>query len=167
MPCEICGEVLATGMEQKLRTCLSCAEKIVQEVQLLRNKNQELGDKNLLLEGKIDKYLAAVAEQEKVQEAQKLGDVARGRNATLEDNPYHPDSDESAAWSYGWLVSDVMHQVGRAQAVMTWSLSMLAVVHELCRGGATGDEIAAKIATVIEKMEPYIPDNEEEQAPPA
>jgi hypothetical protein len=164
MPCETCGAVLATGTEQKLRACVDCTQKILDEAQDLRNKNQELGDKNLLLEGKIEKYLSAVSEQEKIQEAQKLGDVARGRNATLEDNPYHPDSDEAASWSYGWLVSDVMHQVSRAQAVMTWSLSMLAVVHELARGGASGDEVAAKIATVIEKMEPYIPDGGEEKA---
>jgi hypothetical protein len=156
-------------LEQKIRTCAACAEKIVGEVQGLRNKNQELGDQNLQLEAKIDKYLEAVAMQEKVFQAQKDGGEAANRGASLEDNPFDKDADESGAWSYGWLIADVMRQVAKAQAVMAWSLSMLAVVHDLDRGGAGGDEIAAKIATIVEKMAPYIPENEEqeEQATPA
>jgi hypothetical protein len=151
-------------LEQKIRACSECAEKAVQEVQALRNKNQELGDKNLLLEGKIEQYLEAVKIQELILQAQKDGGEALQRGASLNDNPHHPDSDESASWSYGWLMADIMAQVGKSQAVMTWALSMIAVIHDLARGGASGDEIAAKLATVVEKMAPYIPENEESQA---
>jgi hypothetical protein len=148
-------------MEQKIGTCVTCAEKIVQEVQLLRNKNQELSDKNLLLEGKIELYLEQVRVQEKILEAEKSGREAANRGATLEDNPHDPDSDESASWSYGWLNSDILQQVGKAQAVMTWALGMIGIIHELAANGASTTEIAAKLATVVEKIAPYIPENEQ------
>jgi len=164
MPCEDCGAPLVTGMEQKLRNCSSCAEKKLQEVQSLRNKNEELRVQNLELEGKIQKYLEAVSLQEKVFQAQKDGGEAAVRGATLEDNPHDKDSDESGAWSYGFVMNDIVQQCNKAQAVMTWSLGMLAVVHDLALGGASGDEIAAKIATIVEKMAPYIPENEEQKA---
>lgn len=165
MPCETCGAPLVTGLEQKIRACAACAERAVQDVLRLKVENQELGDKNLELEGKIEKYLEAVSLQEKVLQAQKDGGEARNREASLDDNPHDPDSDEAGAWSYGWLVADIMAQVGKAQAVMTWSLGMLAVVYELAKGGASGDEVAAKIATIVEKMAPYIPENEEQATP--
>lgn len=161
MPCENCGAALATGTEQKLRVCVDCAHKMIDEVRTLRNKNQELGDGNLILEGKIEKYLEAVALQEKLHVAQKLGDTARERDASLNDNPYDPDSDEAAAWSYGWLTKEVMMKSGHAQTVITWSFGMLAVVRDLALGGASGDEVAAKIESILISMEPYVPEQEE------
>jgi hypothetical protein len=94
-------------------------------------------------------------------EAQKLGEEAHRRGASLDDNPFHPDHDESAGWSYGWLQTDIQSQVAKAQSVMSWVLMQLSIVHECARGGASGEEIAGKIATIVEKIEPYIPYREE------
>ena len=36
-----------------------------------------------------------------------------------------------------------------------WTVHQLAILHELCRGEATVSEIAAKLATVVERLAPY------------
>jgi hypothetical protein len=95
--------------------------------------------------------------QTSIQEAQKIGGLSHGKGSTLDDNPYDPDSDESACWSYGWLQADLMAQANKAGAVLSWTLGMLSVVRELVLGGAQLDEISAKIEAIVEKIEPYIP----------
>lgn len=156
MPCETCGEALVTGIEQKLRTCSGCLGKAVETAKDLKEANLKLqlevedGNKRL------QDAQSFLEELEKFKQAEKDGGLAHVRGASLDDNPHDPDADVAACWAYGWLYSEVTLSTGKMQAVMMFAANMLSVVREVAAGGASGDEVAAKLDTVIDKLLPYI-----------
>lgn len=156
-----CEHDKTTGIEKRTGACVECLEVFLQERLSLREENERLTaelkdsqDHN----GEMRNVLTEVAAQ---KEAEKAGAGAHSKGATLEDNPYDPDSDEAACWSFGWLFTDISFTINKMKAVMLFAANMISVVREVAVGGASGDEVAAKLDTVIQKLAPFIIEEDE------
>lgn len=151
-----CEHTKVTGMENQLGTCVECAKDFLTERDQLRVENARLiAELKESIENK-EEMRRVLSEAAAQKEAEKAGTVAHSKGASLEDNPYDPDSDEAACWSFGWLFTDVSFTVNKMRAVMLFAANMIAVVKDVAAGGASGDEVAAKLGTVIDKLAPFI-----------
>lgn len=151
-----CEHDKTTGIEKRTGACVECLELFLKERVELREKNDLLVAELKVSQEHREELHAVLAEVAKQKEAEKAGTLAHSRGASLEDNPYDPDSDEAACWSFGWLFTDVSFTVNKMRAVMLFAANMIAVVKDVAAGGASGDEVAAKLGTVIDKLAPFI-----------
>lgn len=156
MDCRFCKVGLVSGIEVKTGACAGCVGRELAAAEQTNERVPLLEDKVRELETKILKYYKATEQAAAIHSAQKSGGEAHARGASLDDNPFDPDDDTAASWSYGWLQADMASHVGKAQAVMTWTLIQLSVIREVALGGASGDEVAAKVADIVAKIEPYV-----------
>jgi len=154
--CKSCEGLLSTGIEIKLDTCVACIEKVLKESAALKDECIQLQKNDKESKDKLETIQKILNEVALQKTAEKEGQMAQSKGASMDDNPYDKDSDNGSCWSYGWLSSEIMFTVRKMQAVMLFSVNMLSVVREVAAGGAPGDEIVAKLDTVIEKIAPYI-----------
>ena len=155
--CKTCGGELATGIEVDLEMDSQCLKNLVSDTVTLKIEKTRLEEEISKKDQAIRDYLDAARIQASIKEAEHLGRVAAGRNATLEDNPFRPDSDEAASWSYGWVTHTLADSATRTRAVVVWAVGMLGVIAEIARGGADHSEIAEKLEYVVEKISPLLP----------
>lgn len=151
-----CEHDKTTGIEKRTGACVECLETFLKERVSLQEENDRLTatlKESIETKEEMRRVLSEVAAQ---KEAEKAGTLAHSKGASLEDNPYDPDSDEAACWSFGWLFTDVSFTVNKMRAVMLFAANMIAVVKDVAAGGASGDEVAAKLGTVIDKLAPFI-----------
>lgn len=151
-----CEHTKTTGMENQLGTCVECAKDFLAQREQLRVENAKLQAELKTCQEHRDEIRAVLAEVAEQKEAEKAGTIAHSKGASLDDNPYDPDSDKAASWSFGWLFTDVSFTVNKMRAVMLFAANMIAVVRDVAAGGASGDEVAAKLGTVIDKLVPFI-----------
>ena len=156
----MCEHDKVTGIEQKTGACVQCLQQFLTERERLAVELADTRSKLADSEQRLVAAKAALDEFEGYRKAEREGSAAQGRGASLEDNPYDKDSDMSACWSYGWMFADISTSVAKMQSVMLFAANMLSVVREVAAGGASGDEVAAKLGTVIDKLAPYIYEDE-------
>jgi hypothetical protein len=159
-----CPHEKVTGLERANNACSDCVGKILKDYdkQVLHVEN--LTKERDELREKIRQYNVAWEAEELLRSAQKAGETAAGRGASLEDNPYDKDSDLAAVWSYGFVSASVVNDLKRMQALLAWIGTTLVTVREVALGGASGDEVSAKLETILEKIVDQLPDPEEESA---
>lgn len=165
MICDHCSQKeLVSAPEIKTGICMDCVPSIVKDLALAENReNQAVVERDRAIASEED-IKRKWAKRVLLEQAEKHGMTANARGATLEDNPHDKDSDESACWSYGWIQKNMSTEVAKMQALMVWALNNVDIVRQLLRGGCSQEEAALKLDIVIEKIFPYIQEEDTQEA---
>lgn len=163
--CDHClQKELVSASEIKIGVCMDCVPSIVKELALAKLRENQATverDRATASENDIkDKWTARLL----LEQAEKHGATAAERGASLDDNPYHKDADESACWSHGWIQRNMSMEVAKMQAVMVWAINNVDIIRQLLRGGCSQEEAASKLDNVVEKVFPYIQEEDTQEA---
>jgi hypothetical protein len=146
--------ILGSKIENHTGLCLACVEvKIarIAELEVIEHKykveHEELVNANAVLIERVQKF-------QSMMKAEVEGVSAANNGMTEEQNPY-PDGDELCVmWLNGHQSVETRRRTAQAMAVIDWSNTCLQTIQELARGYGQL-EIADKIGTVVQKLEPF------------
>ena len=160
--CERCSGTLPTGTERKVGQCVACLLATKEELASLQTTHQETVTKLKTIQENAAVLVQSIERRKKLDEAERLGSKAALDGADEGENPYVKGSEEHILWESGFVTSSLTNEYDQFRAMLLWSLNVLDHIEELARGYGQ-EEIAVKVATVLEKYAQHFPELLEEK----
>lgn len=154
--CQVHNNVmLGSKIEMRENLCIACIEMRLKKISDLEIKVHDLIVENDFLKKQKEKSDSDVKMVQKLLLAETEGIMASDNHLSEDQNPYESGDERCVMWLNGWQSNENKRTMGKANAVIQWSVNSLDVVKQLAIGYGQL-EIESKVDSISEKLNQFL-----------